>query len=339
MKSADDNALRYTRLFETAQDGILILNHPDGAITDANPYIQTLTGYRLEELKGKKLWELGLIQDLMLAHTAHDTLISQGFVRYDDINLLTKDGRSITTEFICNSYDVAGTQVIQCNIRDTSEKVALQKHLAAAHQRELDQSLQTINALANVIESRDPYTSGHQYRVADLAIAIGKELGLEDHLLKGLRLACLVHDIGKIAIPSELLTKPTPLSELEVKLLQTHVEAGANILKPLTMVWPIAKIIEQHHERLNGTGYPNGLSGDEILIEAKIMAVADTVEAMSSNRPYRPSLGIDAALKEITQGEGIFYDTRVVSACLRLFKELHYALPDRISMKFSEHSY
>jgi putative nucleotidyltransferase with HDIG domain len=184
----------------------------------------------------------------------------------------------------------------------------------------------TIQALASTVELRDPYTAGHQQRVGKLAAAIARELGLSEHRSHGLYLAGVVHDIGKIQVPAELLSRPGRLTEIEYGLVKTHVRAGYEILRSVDFPWPIANTVYQHHERLDGSGYPNGLKGDEILLEARILAVSDVVEATSSHRPYRPALGIEAALAEIESGRGRLYDPQAVDACLKLFKEKGYSL-------------
>jgi PAS domain S-box-containing protein/putative nucleotidyltransferase with HDIG domain len=192
-------------------------------------------------------------------------------------------------------------------------------------QQSLEQSIQTIAA---TVEARDPYTAGHQHRVSELAIAIAEEMNLNTKQIQGIHLASIIHDLGKIHIPAEILSKPGKLSNIEFMIIQTHPQEGYNILKNVKFPWPIADIILQHHEKLDGTGYPQGLKGDEILLEAKIICVADVVEAMSSHRPYRASLGIEPALEEIRRGQGSWYDTAVVDACLKLFDENRFTFSD-----------
>jgi PAS domain S-box-containing protein/putative nucleotidyltransferase with HDIG domain len=182
----------------------------------------------------------------------------------------------------------------------------------------------TINAVAGMVESRDPYTAGHQRRVADLADAIAREMRLEGSRIEGLRLAGLIHDLGKIAIPSEILTKPTKLTGIEYQIIQTHAQSGYDILKDIEFPWPIARMILEHHERVDGSGYPNHRRDGDILMESKILAVADVVEAMASHRPYRPSLGIAPALDEIANNKGILYDDDVACVCLKLFAEKRF---------------
>jgi len=179
----------------------------------------------------------------------------------------------------------------------------------------------TIRAVALTVETRDPYTAGHQRRVADLACAIAREMGVPEERVEGLHAAGLVHDIGKIAIPAEILTKPAKLSSLEYSFIQVHPQQAYDILKNIDFPWPIADIVLQHHERMNGSGYPKGLKGDEILLEARIIAVADVVEAMASHRPYRAAIGLEAALDEIKKNVGRLYDPAVVDACLAVFEK------------------
>jgi PAS domain S-box-containing protein len=184
----------------------------------------------------------------------------------------------------------------------------------------------TIQVMVSAVEMRDPYTSGHQIRSADLARAIATEMGLPRDKIDGIRLAGSIHDIGKLSVPAEILAKPTKLTDLEFSLIKEHPQVGYEMLKDVESPWPLAQIVYQHHERMNGSGYPRSLKGDEILLEARIMAVADVVEAMASHRPYRPGLGIEAALEEIEKNRGILYDDAVADACLRLFREKNYQI-------------
>lgn len=192
----------------------------------------------------------------------------------------------------------------------------------------LQESLEnTIQAVAATLEMCDPYTAGHQRRVAQLAKAIAQEMGLPDERVHALGLAASIHDLGKIKIPAEILSKPGNLTPLEFAMIKRHAQSGYEILKDIAFPWPIAQWIQQHHERFDGTGYPQGLKGDEILLEARILAVADVVEAMFSHRPYRPGLGLDAALEEISRNRSVSYDPAVVDACIKLFRERHYVMP------------
>jgi PAS domain S-box-containing protein len=502
--------LRYLRLFETAQDGILILDYSTGKIEDANPFLTDLLGYSKDELIGKELWEIGAFIDKQPALLVFKELHDSGYVRYENLPLRHKNGKALEVEFVSNAYRVNGDQVIQCNIRDISDRKKIEEDLrhsqallekqnwavlAYAHaaialskaetedslvrdvcgaivkeapyviawvgmaeqdeqklvrvagmdgsaksyaegiqvswaedaptgkgpvgqcirtgistviedtevdprfapwrdrarrydircvvatpihdgdktigalavysklanafsqgeihlfenladeigyglrsikhredlaqeikvrqvaQNQLAESLQaTIAAMSKTMEWRDPYTAGHQKRVADIAVLIGEKLGLEKERLQGLHMAGMVHDIGKVAIPSEILTKPTALTALERQMVQGHVESGYQILKDVPFHWPIADMVRQHHERVDGSGYPLGLKGDEILLESKILAVADTIEAMASHRPYRPAKTLEETFSELTRLTGIFFDKEVVDVALDLFK-------------------
>jgi putative two-component system response regulator len=184
----------------------------------------------------------------------------------------------------------------------------------------------SIYAMASAVETRDPYTAGHQHRVADLANAIAKEMGLSEERIQGVRMAGVIHDVGKISIPAEILSKPGSITEIEFALIKTHPQVGYDILKNIAFPWPIVQIVVQHHERMDGSGYPSGLTEDAILLEARILGVADVVEAMASHRPYRPALGIDKALEEIANKKGLLYDPEVVAACLQLFQKKGFIL-------------
>jgi len=178
--------------------------------------------------------------------------------------------------------------------------------------------------MSRIVEVKDPYTAGHQRRVCQLAISIAQEMKLSENKIEGVRIASLIHDIGKIGLPTEILSKPGKLTDIEFSLIKDHSKVGYDIIKSIDFSYPIAIVVLQHHERLDGSGYPNNLKGDEVIPEAKIIGVADVVEAMSSFRSYRPALGIDAALEEITQNKGILYDSEVVDACPMLFKEKEF---------------
>jgi len=183
----------------------------------------------------------------------------------------------------------------------------------------------TIFALSSAIEMRDPYTAGHQLRTATLASAIAAEMGLDEDRIEGIRVGGVLHDIGKIYVPAEILCKPTTLTDIELSLIKTHAQMGYDILKNVEFPWPVARIALQHHERLDGSGYPQGLSGDVIIPEAKIMAVADVIETMSSHRPYRPALGMEKALLEIVNHKGTFFNPGAVEACERLIREKQFS--------------
>ena len=178
-----------------------------------------------------------------------------------------------------------------------------------------------IHTVAVTVETRDPYTAGHQKRVASLACAIAQQMGLGDHVVDGIRMAGVIHDHGKISVPAEILSKPGALTRLEFGIIKTHPQIGYDILKTIEFPWPVDRMILQHHERMDGSGYPQGLKKDRILLEARIIAVADVLEAMAYHRPYRPALGIEKALDEIKKNSGVAYDPEVVAACLAIFEK------------------
>ena len=193
--------------------------------------------------------------------------------------------------------------------------------LGEANSRLSRSLLGVVDAMGKVVESRDPYTAGHQRRVASIASTIARRLGLSEDDVEGVRIAGLVHDIGKIAIPAEILTKPARLNKLEFRMVQTHPDAGYDMLQSIDFPWPVADMVRQHHERMDGSGYPKGIKGDEILIGARCLAVADVVEAISSHRPYRPGLGLEEARRELETNKGTSYDPQVVDVCISMMEE------------------
>ena len=205
--------------------------------------------------------------------------------------------------------------------RDITERKRTEYELTISLEK-LHKSIEgVVESMALMVEMKDPYTAGHQRRVAQLACAVARAMGLPENRIDGIRLAALVHDIGKIYVPAEILSKPGRIAEIEFCLIKSHPKVGYDVLKTIEFPWPIAQIVAQHHERTNGSGYPFGLQGEEILSEAKIISVADVVEAMSSHRPYRPALGIKEALAEIKNKKGTCYESDVVEACLYVFEK------------------
>jgi len=216
-------------------------------------------------------------------------------------------------------------------VRDITAHKQAQEELDKSFERLQRRLEETVNALSSMTEKRDPYTAGHQQRVTQLARAIAEEMGLPEDKVDGITVAATLHDIGKIYEPAEILSKPDMLTDIEFLMMKVHPQVGYDILKNIDFPWPVDQIVFQHHERYNGTGYPRGLIGEEILLEARILAVADVVEAMVSHRPYRSALGLKPALEEISRNRGILYDPDVVDACLKLFREKKF--------KFKQHRY
>jgi HD-GYP domain-containing protein (c-di-GMP phosphodiesterase class II) len=241
-----------------------------------------------------------------------------------------------TSELLHQSHAMVEHQVqertaeLQVTNTHLTDEIAVRKRAEKQLQDTLESLRKAVNTtiqvMVSAVEVRDPYTSGHQTRSADLARAIATELGLSREKIEGIRMACSIHDIGKLSIPAEILSKPTKLSDLEYSMIKEHARKGFEMLKDVESPWPLAEIVYQHHERMDGSGYPRKLKGEEILIEARILTVADVVEAMASHRPYRAGLGIEAALNEIEKNRGTIYDKTVAEACLRLFREKSFKL-------------
>lgn len=206
-------------------------------------------------------------------------------------------------------------------LHDITERKIAEEKLVMSNEK-LKQLLESgIEALGRIVETKDPYTAGHQANVSKLTCAIAKELDLSADYIEGIRVSSLLHDIGKIGIPIEILCKPGKITPYEYNIIKTHSEIGHSILTSIDFPWPVAKTVLQHHERINGSGYPFGLKGESISLEARILSVADVIEAMSSHRPYRPAIGIEKALCEITLNSGILYDTKVTAAAIRVFEK------------------
>ena len=223
-----------------------------------------------------------------------------------------------------------GEKRFQMLYQDVTERVQAEKALQESYNK-LDKTLsEVIQTIALTVEMRDPYTAGHQHGVARLACAIAEEMGLPQEKINGMRVVGTIHDIGKICVPAEILSKPGRITEAEFSIIKEHPKTGYDILKGIDFPWPVALAVLQHHERLNGSGYPGRLSDDSIILEARVLAVSDVVEAMASHRPYRAALGIDKALEEISQKRGSLYDIAVVDACLKLFKEKGFNLEQTI---------
>ena len=208
--------------------------------------------------------------------------------------------------------------------QEIAERKLAEEKLQQSHAKLKKNLDEIVSAMSLTAEKRDPYTAGHQKRTTERAMALAGEMGLSEHQIKGVQMAGLIHDMGKISIPAEILSKPCKLNEVEIQLVRRHPQAAFEILKKIDFPWPVDLIVLQHHEKMDRSGYPQGLAGEDILLEARILCVADVVESIESHRPYRPGLGIDKALEEISKNRGILFDPDVVDACLRLFKEKNF---------------
>ena len=288
-------------------------------ITFANRTFYKLTGYLSKDIgKGMKIYKIIVPGERKKFKENLKKLEGRSGWEY---TVLKKNGDRYPVIIYCNDICSSdnkriGSRMVMVDITDRKQA---EQEIEESYKRLQKILNDTINTLASISENRDPYTSGHQKKVAYLAINISEELGLSEEKTEALGTAAMIHDIGKIAIPASILSKPGKVNDVEYKMIKTHPKTGYEIIKNIEFPYSINEIILQHHERLNGSGYPMGLKAKDIMLEAKILAVADVVEAMSSHRPYRPALGIDKALKEIEENKGTLYDTNVVNACKRLF--------------------
>jgi len=311
---------RLHTLVQTIPD-LIWLKDKDGVYLSCNTMFERFFGAKEADIVGKTDYDF-VDRELADSFREHDnkamaagkTTSNEEWITFAD------DGhRAFLDTIKTPMYDTQGTLIGVLGIgRDITNRRSVERIRKALGA--------TVQAIAVIVEARDPYTAGHQRRVADLARSIATEMNLPDDQIDGIRVAATIHDLGKISIPAEILSKPTKLKKTEFDLIKEHSQSGYDILKDIDFPWPIARIVLEHHERMNGSGYPRNLTGNEILIEARIMAVADVVEAMASHRPYRASLGIEAALEEIEKNKGIIYDNVVADACLTLFREKGYQL-------------
>jgi PAS domain S-box-containing protein len=316
----------YRTIFENTGTSMILIEE-DMTISMSNGEFVRNTGYSTDEINGRMKWTEIIHPDDL------ERMVEQHRLRRES------QGRALPSyefRYITKKGDLRDTLLTIKLVPGTKKSIASLIDITKRKQAEekLQQTLEslrkavgtTIQVLVSALESRDPYTSGHQSRSADLACVIATEMGLVQDKIEGIRMAGIIHDIGKLSIPVEILSKPTKLTEIEFSLIKEHSRSGYEMLKNVESPWPLAEIVYQHHERMNGSGYPRNLKVDEILMESRILAVADVVEAMASHRPYRPTLGIEAALEEIEKNKGILYDDAVADACLRLFREKGYQL-------------
>jgi len=306
-----------------AVPGVLYIAVPEGSLYRCifvSPQIEDKLGFTAEEwIANPRLWIDQLYEedrDRLLDSLASLTA-TQDVFEYE-CRIWTRNRRSLRwyhdTVRVERDADGNPLQFVGM-IADITERKRSEEKLARYQERIREAQQQTIIALARMTSTRDPYTHGHQERVSELAVAIGAEMGLDERRLEGLRFGARIHDIGKVYIPAEILNRPGRLTAPEFELIKTHAQVGYEMVRDIDFPWPIREIILQHHERLDGSGYPHGLAGDEICLEARIVSIADTVDAMTAHRPYRPALGLDAALAEIERGAGRIYDAGAAAAC------------------------
>jgi PAS domain S-box-containing protein/putative nucleotidyltransferase with HDIG domain len=294
---------------------------PGWYLISANPALAGMFGYdKPEDMTDVRIGDFYLHPEEW--KQSIDVINSTGAVDGFEVEFKRADGTLFWGSLSARAFENPEGRIVYFdgvleNITDRKQvELALQESL-----EKLQKSLYgTVYAISRIVETRDPYTSGHQARVAELARAIAGKLNLSKEQSELIYMAAIVHDVGKVSVPSEVLNKPSALTELEWDLIKTHPEVGCNILENVEFPWPVTEVVLQHHERLNGSGYPRGLGGEDIMLEARILSLADVVEAMSSHRPYRPELGIDKALEEISDNKGVLYDNEVVNVCVNLFK-------------------
>jgi PAS domain S-box-containing protein/putative nucleotidyltransferase with HDIG domain len=328
---------RYRVLAENMSDVIWTVDiDAPNLINYINPSITRLLGYSVEEAMAKTMEEVFASSSVEAAMKAlTEELDMENMEGKDmsrsrtlDLEMKRNDGFIVPVEVKYSFIRGPTGQPVEilALARDISNRKQVQEEAQRSAERLIRAMEDTMQAMAMIVEMRDPYTAGHQRRVTQLACAIAKEMGLPEDQITGLRLAGLIHDIGKVRVPAEILTNPDGLSGAEFAMIKMHPLLGYEILKTMDLPWPIAQIVHQHHERMDGSGYPSGVSGEDIILEARVLAVADVVEAIASHRPYRPAHGIDKALDEISQQSGILYDPKVVAHCLNLFREHRFTL-------------
>ena len=324
-RTESDNLLKI--IFEFAPDAYY-LNDTRGRFISGNRAAETLLGYRREELIGKSFLELDILSKSQIVKSLK--LLALNAMKKptgpDEFTLKRKDGSQVFVEIRTYPARIKGKTVVLGIARDVTERRNAKDRLEEDFRKLLRSRNSIIQAMAAIVDMRDPYTSGHQKRVAYLAGAIAVELGLTPDQIDTIKIAGLIHDLGKISVPAEILSKPGRLDEEEMQLVREHPKTGHDILASIELLSPIAKIIYQHHERMDGSGYPLGLPGAAILLEARVLSVAETLDAMLSHRPYRPALSLERALTELGRERGALYDGRVVDACFALFKKRNFSL-------------
>jgi PAS domain S-box-containing protein len=295
---------------------------PTGYIQYINPKVREIYGYEPEELIGKHFNKTTPVTEIPKALKVITAVLSGKTVSNFEIDQIDAGGKIVHVEINSTPVKKDGKVIaIQGVMRDITTRKQAEEEVNRSTQQLVSAVESTIQAMAVIVEMRDPYTAGHQRRVTELACTIAVKMGLSEDQITGLRLAGLIHDVGKIRVPTEILTNLDGLSEAEFNIIKTHPQVGYDVLRTIDLPWPVATIVHQHHERMDGSGYPFGVFGKDIIQEARILAVADVVETIASHRPYRSAFGIDKALDEISEKNGILYDSQVVGVCLQLFKE------------------
>ncbi len=322
-----DSEQRFRGLVEQSLAGIYIIQ--DGKLVYTNPRAAEIVGHgSVDDLIGKDFMQFIADADRDKVAENMRKLLNKEVPKVAlEFCVIHTEGHAITVGANASYASYHGQPAVIGLIQDISEKKRDEERILKYVDQLKSTFMSTVQLATSLSEMRDPYTAGHERRVSEIAVAIATELGMDEQHIEGIKVAGYLHDIGKISIPSEILVKPGRLNATEYALVQGHAQASYEVLKHVEFPWPVATIALQHHERMDGSGYPNGLKGDEMLLESRIMAIADVVEAMASHRPYRPGLGIDKALAELERGRGTVYDADVVDTCLRLFRIQGFVLP------------
>jgi PAS domain S-box-containing protein/putative nucleotidyltransferase with HDIG domain len=319
---------KFSRMFQGNPVSMAVLDLDTACYVEVNAAWQRQTGYSAAEVVGRDMWSLNLWEGFSPMNDLAALFNERGQIDRLGGSMRTKSGVMRSALITAHIVDIGGRDRVLTVLEDVTDRKRAESDLTRTVEQLGRLTNQAIVTISKLVEARDPYTAGHEARVADLAVAIAQEMSIEPERVAGLRVAGLLHDVGKTAVPSEILTRPGALSDVEWAMVRLHAAAGHEILSGIDFPWPVAAIVLQHHERLNGSGYPAGLTDGDIMLEARIIAVADVVEAMFAHRPYRPSRGIAAALDEIESGKGELYDADVVDACLALFREDRFIFAD-----------
>jgi PAS domain S-box-containing protein len=314
---------RYRALFDSASDAIFIIDQTTAQFIDVNQVVCERLGYSREELLQMTPLDIDSPEYALLVRERIETLHQRGHLFFETVHV-RRDGTTIPTETSSRIITYAGKPAVISIARDITERKQAEEKLHRSYQQMREMLVTTVNALAATVEMKDQYTAGHQPRATHLACAIAEEIGLPPEQIEGIRMAGSVHDIGKIVVPAEILNKPGPLTEVQYEMVKMHPRASYDILKGIAFPWPVAQIVLQHHELMDGSGYPQGLSGEQIILEARILTIANVVEAMTAHRPHREAHSIETALEEISRNKGKLYDPVASDACLKLFTEKRF---------------
>jgi PAS domain S-box-containing protein len=327
-ESLRESEANYRQLFDSSPTAIYQIDFRTGKFLKANDALCEYLGCSQDEITSLTPYDIMTKESQKLfLERLNKMALGDKVPENPEYEIIDKNGKrwwiQLNAKNIYDSEGLVGADVVAHDITERKQAEEKLQHTLDSLRRAVGT---TIQVMVSAVETRDPYTAGHQIRSADLARAIAAEMGLSQEKIDGIRIAGSIHDIGKLSIPAEILSKPKKLTEIEFSLIKEHSQKGYEMLEDVESPWPLAQIVYQHHERMNGTGYPRNLKGDDILMEARILAVADVVEAMASHRPYRPARGIDPALEEIEKNRGTLYDNAAADACLRLFREKGFQL-------------